>query len=242
MSTASPAEVPPLSIPRTVLAAVVVLAATMAGRVAGMLGVGLALGRIRLDALDEAAERTDGLLMCAGILGAAAAGGSVLWAILRKREPRHYLALERPVPRHVLLGIGASLALVVLFDTARWATSGEIIPAAWLDIFRTAGSVPLLLLAFVVVAPIFEECFFRGFLYRGIAASRVGPAGAIAITSVLFMLAHGPEDLIGAVDPLASAVLLGVIRQRTGSITTGIAMHAVGNLQAIVTALVLSAG
>ena len=45
-------------------------------------------------------------------------------------------------------------------------------PAVWAQTYASAGSLPLLLLALVVVAPIFEETLFRGFLFRGLAASR----------------------------------------------------------------------
>ncbi len=233
-------DVQPLSLARTTLATLAILLATVVGRIVAMLAVGVPLGRIDPNDLGAAAERADGLLFCIGIIGAAAAGGTAVWAILRRRSPRRYLAFERPTVRAVLLGILASVALVAIFDAARWATTGVLVPAAWLETFASAESLPLLVLALVVVAPGFEEAFFRGFLHRGLAASRIGPAGAIAITSVLFTLAHGPEDALGALDPLVSAILLGVVRHRTGSIVPGITMHALGNLQAIVMVSLLS--
>ena len=47
-----------------------------------------------------------------------------------------------------------------------------------------------LLFAFVVLAPVGEETLFRGFLYKGIAASRAGPIGAIMVSSLVFALLH----------------------------------------------------
>lgn len=235
----SHAEVVPLSLGRTIGATLLVILAAVLGRIAAMLAVGLALGRIDLAAQGQATEHADGLLLCVGILGAAAAGGATTWAILRRHQPSRYLGLARP--RGLAFAVLASLALVALFDAARWYTTGALMPASWAQIYASAGSLPLLLLAFVVVAPLFEEALFRGLLFRGLAASRLGPAGAIAITSLLFALAHGPEDLLGALDPLASGLLLGVVRHRSGSITSGILVHALGNLQAIVMVGLMSA-
>ncbi len=234
-----PGEVTPLSPGRTIGAMLLIVLATVLGRLAAMLAVGLALGRIDLGALAETTGHADGLLFSVGILGAAATGGATMWAILRRHEPSRYLALA--LPRGLALAVLTSLALVALFDAARWFTTGALMPAVWAQTYASAGSLPLLLLALVVVAPIFEETLFRGFLFRGLAASRLGPAGTIAVTSLLFTLAHGPEDLLDALDPLAAAILLGIIRHRSGSITAGILVHALGNLQAIVMVGLMSA-
>ncbi len=77
----------------------------------------------------------------------------------------------------------------------------------------------------VIIAPICEEVFFRGYLFAGLLRGmNVLPA---AITSaLLFVAAHG--DLGSAVPLLALGILLAVLRWRTGSIWPGIALH-VGN-------------
>jgi len=57
-------------------------------------------------------------------------------------------------------------------------------------IFNDPTSIPYVLIALLVTAPICEEIIFRGFLFRGIKNSPVGTAGAIIVTSVLFAIIH----------------------------------------------------
>ena len=48
---------------------------------------------------------------------------------------------------------------------------------------RAEGALWLLVISFCVVAPISEELFARGFLYRGWSESFLRPAGAILLSS-----------------------------------------------------------
>ena len=52
-----------------------------------------------------------------------------------------------------------------------------IVPPFVIDAYRSArdsGTIWLLVIALVIAAPLTEEIVFRGFMYRGLAASRVG--------------------------------------------------------------------
>lgn len=210
-------------------ATVLVLFSTGVGRMLGMTAVTTLLVR-------DVPPESDGLAASVGILAGSALGGLTLFVVTRTRAPRAYLALEAPKPAHVAIALAGSALLVVIFDLARHLTTGTIIPPAWITLAESAPA-PLLVLAFAVAAPIFEEAFFRGFLHTSLRETRLGVPGAIALTSTLFTLAHGPEDLVSLLDPLASAIFLAVLRERTGSIVPGIAAHAMGNAQAIVIAL-----
>lgn len=221
---------------RTLSAGSFVISCTLIGRLIGILGVGMATGR--LDPFSESAtQQVDGFLLAMGILGASLVGGLALLLIVRKRSPLRYLALERWNAKHIAVGLLASLLLVFVFDAARYVTTGSVTPS-WMETYRSAASVPLLAIALIVVAPFFEECLFRGFLQPGLAASKLGPHGTIFILSILFMLAHRPTDVLSALEPLASGILLGVFRHQTKSTTTGIAMHAFCNLLAIATMMI----
>ncbi len=210
-------------------AAVLVLVCTGVGRALGMM---LATTLLAPDVPPE----TDGLVVSFGIVSGVSLGGLALYLVTRTREPRELLALTTPKPAHVAIALAGSALLVALFDVARQLTTGTIIPAAWTTLAESAP-LPVLVLAFVIAAPIFEELFFRGFLHTSLRETRLGVPGTIAVTSILFTLAHGPEDLVSLLDPLASAIFLAVLRERTGSIIPGIAAHALGNAQAIVFAL-----
>lgn len=219
---------------RAVGAALLVLACTGLGRTAGVSASALLWP-------PAGAPDADGVALACGILSATATGGTALLLLVRGRDPRSYLALARPSAGALLAAVAASAALVVSFDALRWASTGSIVPSAWLDVARSAPAA-LLVISFAVAAPCFEEAFFRGFLHTTIAATRVGPWGAVAVTSLLFALAHAPDGPLAFADVLASAILLGVLRHRTGSIVPGVIAHALGNLQAIVVASILATG
>jgi len=57
--------------------------------------------------------------------------------------------------------------------------------------------VPLFGIAAVVFAPLFEEGFFRGFLFVGFKQSRLGSFGTILITSAAWAALHIQYDLYG---------------------------------------------
>ncbi|MFN2615939.1 MAG: lysostaphin resistance A-like protein [Thermoleophilaceae bacterium] len=96
------------------------------------------------------------------------------------------------------------------------------------------GAVGLILAGVVVVAvaPVMEELFFRGFLYRALRSS-LRPAFAAAIVGVVFGLIHwGPGGAEGGlvVPPLAVlGFIFCIVFERTGSLYPVIAMHALNN-------------
>ena len=85
-----------------------------------------------------------------------------------------------------------------------------------------------------VLAPIFEEFFFRGFLFgalRSWLASRSwGVWGAAGITGVCFGAAHAGSAAAKYLVPLGFlGFLLCVLRWRTGSLYPGMVLHSVNN-------------
>jgi len=87
----------------------------------------------------------------------------------------------------------------------------------------------LVLLATVVFAPIFEETFFRGFLFAGLRRSRLGVVGTIIITSLIWALAHQQYDWFGMVKIGLMGVILGVTYYKTDSLWCPIIVHAMWN-------------
>jgi membrane protease YdiL (CAAX protease family) len=173
--------------------------------------------------------RDDATTFSLGLILGSLAGATLLLWILRARGPRRYLALTAPRPVHFALWI-AITAITIPATVALGVHLGHpAIPTAWQATFDSAGSPRLLAFALVLVAPLFEESYFRGFLHRGLAASRLGPPGAILIIAVLFTLVHFPEDLWTASVGLVNALLLGLARAHTGSLVPGIAIHAILN-------------
>lgn len=88
----------------------------------------------------------------------------------------------------------------------------------------------------VIVAPLCEEIFFRGYLFGGLLR-RARPVAAVVISAILFAIAH---TLVGSFVPLLLiGLVLAVTRWRTGSLWPGIAIHLCNN--ALATILVISA-
>jgi membrane protease YdiL (CAAX protease family) len=95
----------------------------------------------------------------------------------------------------------------------------------------------------VVIAPIAEELFFRGWFWTGLRRHwRVIPTAAL--TSGLWLLLHiDPTRLVrSAITVLVlipGAVILSMARELAGSVRAPIAIHAIYNLAVVATALLL---
>ena len=88
----------------------------------------------------------------------------------------------------------------------------------------------MFILVAVVMAPLFEEIVFRGFLFRGLANSWGWVWGALA-SAAIFGAAHLQLDVFL---PLAAlGFVLAWAYHRTGSLWTCITMHAIFNRIAV---------
>jgi membrane protease YdiL (CAAX protease family) len=99
---------------------------------------------------------------------------------------------------------------------------------------KLAGVLPMLWLATVVVAPVAEELLFRGFLHRSWAPSWLGVSGTIILTSALWAALHQQYDPIGILCIFLMGLMLGWLRQRSGSTALTIVLHALNNLFAMI--------
>ena len=125
------------------------------------------------------------------------------------------------------------ILLLATSDLIAYLVGHPIVPPFVEDVYRTA-SLPLLLAALLIAAPLGEEVLMRGFLYRGIADSRWGVSAAIVISSALWAVIHvqyGPYD-IGSI--FLMGIYLGVVRWRTGSVLLTILLHTIANTLATV--------
>lgn len=123
----------------------------------------------------------------------------------------------------------ASTAVLVVATLAAWALTGS--PSG-------SGSDVVVLLAVVALTTPWqaagEEYLFRGWMSQAVASlvrSAVGGAVlAAALTSLLFALAHGGQNLWLFLDRLAFGLLASWLVWRTGGLEAAIAVHAVNNV------------
>lgn len=84
----------------------------------------------------------------------------------------------------------------------------------------------------MVAAPLFEEAFFRGFLFSGLARSKLGPTGTIIVTAALWAVIHFQYGAYEVAQIFVLGLLLGVARHRTNSLIVPFVIHAAINLAA----------
>ena len=86
----------------------------------------------------------------------------------------------------------------------------------------------------VAVAPVFEETFFRGFMYPALKR-RLGITGGLAVVSLVFATVH--FNLNAFVPILVLGAMLGLAYEDTGTILVPITVHALFNTANLVVLL-----
>ncbi len=181
---------------------------------------------------------TNGLLISVSTIvsGIAGAGLIVLFISIRKNiSIADYLGLK-PIGLKtilVLLGIivgllAASFGLEQVIDVSEQNFNFMV------QTYETAVWLPLLWIAVVIFAPVFEEMFFRGFLLVGLKESRIGALGAVALTSITWAALHIQYNAFGLISILVLGIVMGIVRLKTGSLWSTIFLHSLWNAMAMV--------
>jgi uncharacterized protein len=159
-----------------------------------------------------------------------AAIGLVVFLVWIRRYPiREYLALTWPDAGKIVVALVGLLAVLAASDLTTYALGRPIVPPFMVDVYRTAW-LPGLLIAVVVLAPLGEETLYRGFLYKGIAASNAGPVVAVLVSTIIFTLLHASQyDWYALLLVAVVGLYLGVTRYKTGSVYLTMCLHAVAN-------------
>jgi membrane protease YdiL (CAAX protease family) len=177
-----------------------------------------------------------------------AAGVAVLALAIRlsRLGMRNYLGLIMPWRRELTIGFGTLASMYVTFglaDTFIWHDQ-----SFFLDSYQYAlanGQLTLFAVSIIVVAPLGEEFLFRGFMLRGWAASRLGPMWAIVLTAATWASIHVQYNAHTIAYIFCIGLLLGWLRQRSGSTPLTVLLHAAQNVTVFIHAAIylwLSAG
>ena len=179
----------------------------------------------------------------AGVIAAIALGstpivlGVIVLAVRIARWPLvDYLALTLPARRDVLLGLLVIAVLLPALDIVTYLSGRELIPGFMLRAYSTAvetGMLPLLVIALVVAAPVGEEIVFRGFIFRGWAASPLGPTITIVVTASVWASMHTQYEWFLVAQIFCAGLALGWLRWRSGSTLLTIGLHAIINAVAL---------
>ena len=158
---------------------------------------------------------------------------TLFFARLRKKiSLKDYIGFREPLKSEWVRWLLILAAFLFLSDGLSYLLRQPIVPPFMVEAYETASSLPALLLAIFVVAPIFEEIFFRGFLFQGIRYSRLGPIGAVGITSFIWAVIHLQYGIYGITTVFVMGLLFGIARLKTDSIHLLMVMHSLVGLVA----------
>lgn len=91
----------------------------------------------------------------------------------------------------------------------------------------TVFSVLIAFISAAIISPIYEEIFYRGFLYRWLR-TRIGLTGGLLLSSLIFSVAHIPTYNVMPVNFL-SGMIFAYAYERTNSILPSILIHGITN-------------
>lgn len=107
-------------------------------------------------------------------------------------------------------------------------------PMLFMDsLAQTANPLWLLILAVVLIIPIYEELIFRGFMWSALVNSKLGIVGASLITSGVFAWVHFQYGVVELMMIFALALLFGMARLYSGSLKLPIFLHITNNSMAM---------
>jgi hypothetical protein len=168
-------------------------------------------------------------------------GSLILW--LSKAHRGSWAAIGiRATWRTLVIGAGAGVLLygvvasavgsAVIWILERLSSAPVETPAQVPDDLTTAGSVGAIVLA-VVLAPVTEEVFFRGILYRSVR-DRAGVAVGVAVSSLLFGAVHlvsadGASVWVLPLVMTVTGVALALLYERSANLVVPVAAHVAFN-------------
>ena len=145
---------------------------------------------------------------------------------------------------------GVLLAVLALGQAGQWGIDTVArtldLSSHWTEWFEPdlawggRAVVVITLVDVVVVTPLFEELLFRGLLFATLRRG-LGAPGAVVLSAAIFALAHG-YGVLGFASVFWSACLWAWAYEKTGSLWPCIAAHAVDNLAASLSVLLVLRG
>lgn len=218
-------------------AVLIAIVASLAPAIVGIFVIASFFGA-EVSALDSAYSLSSPILLAQMIGGQLLSLAIIWWAAGRKGMRAQVLQLSPPQETSVLTAAGLGLLLVVaigpvevllyrlanldLFTDGRWLLEGLRSDLWW-------GVV----IAAVVLAPLWEEVTFRGFLLSALAKTRLGFWPAAAVSAALWTALHAGYSWPGLVSVFLAGMGLSWIMKRTGSMRAVVIAHGVINAFAL---------
>jgi membrane protease YdiL (CAAX protease family) len=205
----------------------------LVGIIGTLIVAGIVAAILGIDPDDDSVEFTVVATLAQGLLFAAAA---IFFAGLVERpRPWHFGLRPTSLKTAAIWVVGAMAAFYLITGIYGAITQPDADQDVVEQLGGDQGTAGLIIagVMVIVIAPVIEEFFFRGFFY-GALRNRFAMVPAALITGVLFGAVHfnsdeGAEALL-LLPPLGLlGFLFCVVYEKTGSLLPAIAMHAVNN-------------
>jgi membrane protease YdiL (CAAX protease family) len=161
--------------------------------------------------------------------------GLIIFLVRLRKGPTipEYLGLKAIGPRLLLFWLGIVTLFALLAELLAHLAGWPFMPDFMVEAYATAYFPPLFWIALIVAAPLFEEVFFRGFLFEGFQHSRVGARGAVFFTSLAWTILHVQYGGYELATIFVLGVIFGIARWKSQSIYPPLVMHSLFNLFAM---------
>lgn len=140
------------------------------------------------------------------------------------------------------MGIGCGLliggyGIILVHNLVATALGIDIQGDKIVEIFSAIDSPVWLVIALVVVAPLVEEIFFRGFLFQGFR-KKYGWVNAMLLSSAIFGIAH--LDPVSIIPTFVLGIVLSYVYHRSNSVWPGVILHFLINASSTCSVYVLT--
>jgi CAAX protease family protein len=188
-----------------------------------------------------------GLVLALATLCSApvAVGLSLFFAWLRRgMSVREYLGLRWPGWRTAARWCLFLFAFIAVSDlTTTLILRRPLVPEIMVDMYASAGILPLLWFAMIFAGPMAEEFIFRGFFFTGLRGRGLSPVAnvsAILATAAPWAIIHFQYDAFGIGVIFVCGILLGLARLKTDSLPLCILLHMLNNFVSTVETAIVS--
>lgn len=215
--------------------------AAFGAAIAGGIVVSTVVGLVAVAAgADDPAEGSESLttIVLTGLIDAVLIGAAIVFASMTQPPRPWHFGLRRtrfwPAVGWAGLGLVAFVVFVIVYGAFVRPDAEQTVTE---DLGLREGMATLVLggVLVVLVAPVAEEVFFRGFFYRSLRSS-LGVWSAAAVTGAVFGLIHVNPTSLDTIQLVPVLGFLGfvfcLVYERTGSLYPVIAMHSLNNMLA----------
>ena len=160
---------------------------------------------------------------------------TLLFIKIKKGYPTaRYLRLKSFKFRYLLGWIAILVIYIVAGEIASEYFDFSESEAFMRAIYLSSDHLWLLYLSVGVAAPVFEEIFFRGFMFRGLIRSPLKGHGTVWVTTILFTVIHTQYEPGVLLFVFGAGLILGYARLYTRSLYVPVILHIINNTTSLI--------